>query len=345
LRQKTAYFIGFLPQFQMTVYWLKYTIMKRFFALKIAVAYFILGFLWILTSDYILVYFTNDIGLLTKLQNYKGWFYIAVTAILLYYLISNELIRRNKLLDDLKLAKQKAEESDRLKTAFLANVSHEIRTPLNGIMGFSSLIGENQTSPDERKRYAKHINTNGNQLLKIINEIMEISRIQEKQLEINIQQVELNELLSNLIKAYTINKNPFKQKGLELRILNDLNSEPVYMESDPARLMQVLVNLMNNAIKYTDQGWVAIGYDFGEQELRIFIEDTGPGIDATSQRNIFERFKQTSNFKETGAGFGLGLSISKGIVEALNGKLLLESTLGKGSRFTILLPLQMKAAV
>ncbi len=313
--------------------------MKRLFAFKIAVAYFIFGFLWILTSDHILVFFvSDDVSLLTKFQNYKGWFYIATTAVLLYLLIRGELRRRNKLLEDLEEAKIKAEESDRLKTAFLSNMSHEIRTPLNGIMGFSNLIGEEQTSADERSLYAKHINMNGKQLLKIINDIMEISRIQEKQLEISIQPVELNQLLNNLIKAYTTNKNPFTQKGLELRILNDLDSELLYLESDPARLMQVLVNLMDNALKYTQEGWVSIGYESNSQEVQIFIEDTGPGIEAANQQNLFERFKQTSNFKDTGAGFGLGLSISKGIMEALNGKILLESTPGKGSRFTMVLP-------
>lgn len=313
--------------------------MKRLFAVKIAVAYFILGFLWILSSDHILALMVpDDIEFLTKLQNYKGWFYIAITAVLLYLLIRGELRRRNKLLEDLEKAKIKAEESDRLKTAFLSNMSHEIRTPLNGLMGFSNLIGEEQTSPDERSLYARHINMNGKQLLKIINDIMEISKIQEKQLEINIQQVELNQLIDNLIKAYTVNKNSFKQKGLELRILNDLDSEPMYLESDPARIMQVLVNLMDNALKYTNQGWIAIGYESNLQEVQIFIEDTGRGIDEDGQRNIFERFKETSKFKDTGAGFGLSLSISKGIMEALNGQLLLDSTAGKGSRFTMVLP-------
>ncbi|KOH45644.1 sensor histidine kinase [Sunxiuqinia dokdonensis] len=313
--------------------------MKRFFALKIAIAYFILGFLWILTSDHILVFIVSgDVGLLTKLQNYKGWFYIAVTAALLYLLIRGELKRRNKLAEDLRKAKMKAEESDRLKTAFLSNLSHEIRTPLNGLMGFANLIGEDQTSIDERKLYARHINLNGKQLLKIINDIMEISRIQENQLEINIQQVEINQLIDNLIKAYTISKKPFERKGLELKILNDLDSEPVYLESDPARIMQVLVNLMDNALKYTEKGWIAIGYEFDKQEVQISIEDTGPGIDTSGERNIFERFKQSAGFKDTGAGFGMGLAISKGIVEALNGQLLVHSKPGKGSRFTVKLP-------
>lgn len=314
--------------------------MKRFFAFKIAVAYFILGFLWILTSDYILKFVVyEDVDMLTRLQNYKGWFYIATTAILLYLLIREELRRRTKLLEDLKKAKIKAEESDRLKTAFLSNMSHEIRTPLNGLMGFSNLIGEENTSPDERRLYAKHISMNGKQLLKIINDIMEISRIQEKQLDISIQKIELNQLLDSLIKAYTVNSNAFKKKGLELRILNELPSEPVYLESDPARIMQVLVNLMDNALKYTQQGWISIGYELINKDLHIFIEDTGPGIDTDGQASIFERFKQTSDFKDTGAGFGLGLSISRGVMEALNGKLLLKSTPGKGSRFTMVLPL------
>jgi len=313
--------------------------MKRFFALKIAIAYFILGFLWILTSDHILKFVVSgDVDLLTRLQNYKGWFYIATTAVLLYLLIRGELRRRTKLLEDLKKAKVKAEESDRLKTAFLANMSHEIRTPLNGLMGFSNLIAEDDTSADERQLYAKHISLNGEQLLKIINGIMEISRIQQKQLEINIQRIELNQLIGSLVKAYTSKTNRLEKKGLELRILNDLKSEQLHLESDPARIMQVLVNLMDNALKYTQQGWIAIGYEVTNQEVRICVEDTGPGIDEAEQRNVFERFKQTSGFKDTGAGFGLGLSISKGIMEALNGQLLLESTPGKGSRFTVVLP-------
>lgn len=312
--------------------------MERYFALKIAVAYFILGFLWILFSDYLLQFFIIDLDVLTKWQNYKGWFYIAVTALMLYWLIRRQMKRKNRLLDELEAARLKAEESDRLKTAFLSNMSHEIRTPLNGILGFSNLISEEDVPVEQKQLYLKQINSNGKLLLKIINDIIEISKIQENQLAISYEQVDLSLLLDNFIKAYTLNGNAFKKKGLELRVLNRLESESLIIETDPSRLLQVLVNLMDNAIKYTAEGWIAIGYRLENSEVQIWIEDTGSGITPENQEIIFERFKQTSTSKKTGAGFGLGLSISKGIVEALQGTIELESAPGRGSRFLIKLP-------
>ncbi|MHA7109471.1 sensor histidine kinase [Sunxiuqinia elliptica] len=314
--------------------------MERYFALKIAVAYFILGFLWILFSDYLLQFFIVDLNVLTKWQNYKGWFYIAVTALMLYWLIRRQMQRKNRLLDELEAARLKAEESDRLKTAFLSNMSHEIRTPLNGILGFSNLISEENVPVEQKQLYLKQINSNGKLLLKIINDIIEVSKIQENQLAINYEQVDLPLLLDNFLKAYTLNGNAFKKKGLELRVLNRLDSESLIIETDPSRLLQVLVNLMDNAIKYTAEGWIAIGYRLENAEVQIWVEDTGSGIAPENQQIIFERFKQTSTSKKTGAGFGLGLSISKGIIEALQGSIQLNSKLGNGSRFLIKLPLK-----
>ena len=313
--------------------------MRRFFAHKITLAYFILGFLWIFFSDHFLVMVTNDVKLLTELQNYKGWFYIAATALLLFFLIRNELRHKNKLLAELNQAKLKAEESDRLKTAFLSNMSHEIRTPLNGILGFSNLMCEENVPRKDKQLFLEQINMNGQLLLKIINDIIEVSKIQENMLTINFQQTDINQLLNKLAKAYQLKESLFQKKGLELRVLNQLSVAPLYIETDPARLLQVLVNLMDNALKYTDKGWISIGYSITNEKIHISIQDTGIGITSENQTIIFERFKQNATSKDTRDGFGLGLSISKGIVEALNGQIHVESVLGKGSRFTVIFPI------
>ena len=313
--------------------------MRHFFAHKITLAYFILGFLWIFFSDHFLVMVTNDVELLTHLQNYKGWFYIATTALLLFFLIRSELRYKNKLLAELNQAKLKAEESDRLKTAFLSNMSHEIRTPLNGILGFSNLMCEENVPPKDKQLFLVQINMNGQLLLKIINDIIEVSKIQENMLTINFQQTDINQLLNKLVKTYQLKESLFQKKGLELRVLNQLSGVPLYIETDPARLLQILVNLMDNALKYTDEGWISIGYSLANDKIHISIEDTGIGITNENQTIIFERFKQNATYKDTRDGFGLGLSISKGIVEALNGQIHVESVPDKGSRFTVIFPI------
>ena len=307
---------------------------------KITFLYFLVSFFWILFSDKFLQSISNDANTLTQLQTYKGWFFVVSTSLLLFWIINSELKKKNKIQEKLRKAMLKAEESDRLKTAFLSNMSHEIRTPLNGIVGFSNLLCDEMVSEKNKEIFLEQINRNSQLLLKIIDDIIEVSKIQENMITVNIQTVDLHEILDQLSKTY-LNTNPaLKAKNLEFRILNNLNRHPLFLQTDPARLSQILVNLIDNAIKYTQQGSIGLGYELLDKEIRIFVEDTGIGISDENLKLIFERYKQPAETRDSNAGFGLGLSISKGLTEALNGTIDVKSEKGKGSCFSIRLPLQ-----
>ena len=312
--------------------------MKRYVAFKIALAYFVLGFLWILFSDRLLTLFTNDVKLLTELQTYKGWFYIALTAILLYLLIHNEFKKKNKIAEELRKSKLKAEESDRLKTAFLSNMSHEIRTPLNGILGFSNMLIEGHyESEKERTLFMDQINKNSENLMKIINDIIDISKIQENQIEIKQKLFDLNELLNQLYDHYLLINNYIKEKKLNLRLEQAMKDGPYLIHSDPDRLQQIITNLINNAVKFTPSGEIVFGYEIQSNGPIIFVRDSGEGIPEKAKEKLFNRFNQ-SDATVRNDGFGLGLAISKGLVEALGGQIDVETIPGQGSRFYFNIP-------
>lgn len=305
---------------------------------KITFIYFLISFFWILFSDKFLQTFSADTTDLTKMQTYKGWFFIISTSLFLFWLIYTEFKKKSRIQEELKKAMQKAEESDRLKTAFLSNMSHEIRTPLNGIVGFGHLLCEGQTTESEKEVYRDQINRNSQLLLKIIDDIIEISRIQENMITLNIQPVDLHQLLSRLHSTYRNTEPAISAKNMQFNILNGNQQNPPIIQTDPARLSQILINLIDNAIKYTDQGSVSIGYQISGMNIHIFVEDTGIGIAPEHQKLVFERYKQPALTREVNAGFGLGLSISQGLANALNGEIEIQSEKGKGSRFTIRLP-------
>lgn len=310
---------------------------NRYIAFKIAVAYFILGFLWILFSDHLVTLMTSEPELLTEIQTYKGWFYIAITAVLLYWLIRNELKKKNKINEELEQAKRKAEESDRLKTAFLSNMSHEIRTPLNGILGFSSMLSDgNYRNEKERKLFMDQINNNSENLMKIINDIIDISKIQENQVDINPKKFDLNELMDQLYNQYLLTNDKIKEKKVSLKMVKPENPACTIF-SDPHRVQQVTINLLNNAIKYTPSGEITLGYIEHPEGVEIFVQDNGVGISEEGIKKLFERFSQSDPTMKSD-GFGLGLAISKGLVEALGGQIHVKSKPGKGSRFSFKLP-------
>lgn len=312
-------------------------------SLKITLIYLTLSFFWILFSDKFLLSLTSETDSLTRLQTYKGWFFIFTTSVFLFLLINAEIKKLNRVKQELVKAKEKAEESDRLKTAFLSNMSHEIRTPLNGILGFSNLLCEEEISIQNRELYQDQINSNSQLLLKIINDIIEISKIQENMLQIQIKRLDLNLLFENLYQGYNCPESILTKKGLELKLIPENKTEPFIITSDPERLLQVLGNLIDNAVKFTQSGTISIGYKTSGEKVNLFVEDTGIGISKENQKQIFERFKQTSMTRDRNAGFGLGLSISKGISEALGGRIFLESEPGKGSRFTVELPAHLQS--
>jgi PAS domain S-box-containing protein len=237
---------------------------------------------------------------------------------------------------ELILAKNKAEENDKLKTAFLQNMSHEIRTPMNGIMGFAQLLELDHSSSEKRKEYVKVINESCQQLLNIVNDILDISRIETGQMTVNIKQTDLVWLLDGILQFF---KPMAAQNSLQL-FLNIPDSKQFVVNTDTDKLRQVLNNLLSNALKYTNQGSVHFGYIVSNGFVEFYVRDTGPGIKPEYHNFIFERFIQAHNTAtKRYAGTGLGLPISKGLVNLLGGRIWVESEPGTGSTFHFTIPI------
>lgn len=250
-----------------------------------------------------------------------------------------EKIRRQTE-EELIKAKVKAEESDRLKTAFLQNMSHEIRTPMNGILGFSELLKEPGLSGDQQQEYIGYIEKSGTRMLNIISEIVDISKIESGQMEVRIQKTNINKDFEDV---YNILKVNAENKGINLSFKSSLQANEAHISTDREKLHSVLTNLVNNAIKYTDKGLVEFGCDKididGKPCLQFFVKDTGIGIPGERQEAIFERFIQADIAdKDARQGVGLGLSIAKACVEVLEGRIWVESEVGIGSTFYFTLP-------
>lgn len=235
-------------------------------------------------------------------------------------------------------AKQKAEESDKLKSAFLANMSHEIRTPLTSIVGFSGLIADMQTTDEMRKSFAKIILKSSENLTNIINDILDISKIESGQFNITYSEVDIDSLLTDLyVSSHNLLKKMNKQ-DIELK-LNIPDQAINKFISDENRLKQLLSNLLNNAAKFTLEGTIEFGYKEAIDGLVFYVKDTGIGIPEDKFEIIFDRFKKLDNKKvQNVTGTGLGLPISKNICEMLGGKIEVSSEENKGSEFSVFLP-------
>ena len=259
-----------------------------------------------------------------------------------YFHVNEELKERNsqimKINEELVKAKTKAEESDMLKTAFLANLSHEIRTPMNGIIGFSELVLTPGIPDEERKEYNNIISQSCRQLLGVVNDIIDISKIESGIIELNKQPVNLNQLLQ---EVYSLHHLAARKGDIVLELYTGIEQDNSYILTDDVKLRQVLNNLLGNAIKFTEHGSVKFGYTLNDRMLEFFVSDTGIGIPADDQERIFERFTQEdiSNTRKYG-GTGLGLSIAKAYVEKLGGKIWVQSRLNQGSRFFFTVPFE-----
>ncbi len=238
---------------------------------------------------------------------------------------------------ELIAAKEKAEESDRLKSSFLANMSHEIRTPMNGIIGFSELLSSKTLNPSEREYYTSVIIKSGHQLLEIINDVLEISKIETGQIIVNNSSININETLELLFLLF--NKKAL-DKHNEFIVHKILDDSDAYAYTDSGKLKQVLNNLLSNAIKFTSNGTISFGYSIIEDKfIEFYVEDDGIGIAKMEQQKIFERFTQANpKIMRQHGGTGLGLSISKSLVEILDGKIWVESEPDNGAKFSFTLP-------
>ncbi|MDP2338438.1 MAG: ATP-binding protein [Bacteroidota bacterium] len=233
-------------------------------------------------------------------------------------------------------AKGHAEESDRLKSAFLANMSHEIRTPMNGILGFAELLKDPDLSSKQQLEYIRIIEKSGARMLNIINDIVDISKIESGQMKVSVSETNVNEQMEFINTFFKAEVEP---KGIRLILKNSLPSSEAIIRTDREKLYAILTNLVKNAIKYTQKGFIEFGYILKQAELEFFVKDTGIGIPKHRQIAIFERFVQSDiSDKRAFQGTGLGLSISKAYVEMLGGKIWVESEEGKGSIFYFTIP-------
>ena len=258
--------------------------------------------------------------------------------------MKEDISNRKKMDQELIKAKEKAEESDKLKSAFLANMSHEIRTPMNAILGFSQLLSENDTTESEQEHYISLIQNNGKDLMNIIDDIIDISKIEAGQLKISKSVFNLDEMLVELFDSF-YESLKMKSEKSELRFVYNKpeNTHKIFLYSDIDRLKQVIKNLLSNAIKFTDKGIIEFGFEIRKTDnfknLVLYVKDTGVGISKSKQKMIFESFSQANDSdSKIYGGTGLGLAISKKIVEMLDGEIILESKLKVGSNFFILLP-------
>ena len=249
-----------------------------------------------------------------------------------------DISRIKKFEEELINAKEKAESSDRLKSAFLANMSHDIRTPLNGILGFTELLQFEDITREKQIEYLSFIKQNGFHLLNLINDIIEISKIESEQITLNFEDFNINALIEEIFMFYKTSQNK-KIKNLRFSYSPGLGDAESFILSDKTRIKQILINLIDNALKHTDEGYVNFGYVADKQtKIKFFVEDSGIGIESKDQEVIFERFMKANHTDKTRSGTGLGLAICKGLITKLKGKIWVDSIPNKGSTFYFTIP-------
>lgn len=227
----------------------------------------------------------------------------------------------------MQIAKEKAEEADQMKSAFLANMNHEIRTPLNAIVGFSQVVVDEEDA-EVRQEYLKIIQNNNELLQRLINDVLDLSKIESNSMTLSFFTVYLPEMMDEVFRSTQLRMPP--------NVVLQLNEcQPINFYTDRMRLTQIITNLLNNAIKHTEKGVIRFGYDVLEDEIKFFVEDTGEGIPDDKLESIFSRFVQLSDWSK---GVGLGLAICKGLITKMGGTIAVTSKLGEGSIFYVTLP-------
>ncbi|WP_297098344.1 transporter substrate-binding domain-containing protein [uncultured Draconibacterium sp.] len=250
--------------------------------------------------------------------------------------LQHQLDLNSEIMKELSRQKNKAEQSDKMKSAFLANMSHEIRTPMNGILGFAELLKTQAYSKEEELQFINIIQQSGDRMLNTINNIIDISKIESGNEEAQIKKVDIAKIVSELKDFFVVEAN---EKGIDLIVEPEVTAPSPNFYSDTYKLTSILTNLIKNAIKFTNEGYVKVHYSLSATELKITICDTGIGIAPEKQKAIFDYFVQADHSHSSGyEGSGLGLSITRGYIKLLNGEISVSSTPGKGTSFTFVLP-------
>ncbi len=278
---------------------------------------------------------TKDEQLMVKLSHLNGEFGN----------IGQLFMENNDQRKQLEVAKERAEESDKLKSAFLANLSHEIRTPMNAIMGFSDLLQDPTLNQKDHQNYLEIIRNSGKNLTSIIEDLLEMSKIDSKQIKPNYKAIDLDQCITELYLAIKVTITD--DKNVKLIIKNGPKIASKIL-TDETKLKQIITNLLTNAIKFTDNGEITLSYDVDESEnlITIIVEDTGIGISPANLQVIFDRFRRVENdLSISVSGLGLGLSITKAYIELLEGAISAKSEVGKGSVFSFTIPLKYDDAV
>jgi len=255
-----------------------------------------------------------------------------------------ELKRKNDELDislrKLNEAQKKSKENDHLKSTFLANLSHEIRTPMNVILGFSELLRMESLDPEERDEYIDIINLNGLQLLKVMDNLIDISKLQTRLIQEGPKLFNLNELLENMLKHY-MREVKLMQKPLKLYLEKGLEEHDDQIVTDQQGLLKVLNHLLDNAVKFTMEGWIKFGYSIVDDRLLFSVKDTGIGVPEGKEEVIFDMFRQVStNHTREFGGNGLGLAISQKYIDTLGGEIWLDKTYKEGAHFCFTIPFE-----
>ncbi|PLX05842.1 MAG: hypothetical protein C0598_13695 [Marinilabiliales bacterium] len=252
------------------------------------------------------------------------------------YTVWRDIRDKKEFEQELKRAKEKAEESDRLKSAFLESISHEIRTPMNAIIGFAQLLNHQDNSPEEIKEFVDYINRSGNSLLLIIDNIIDVSSLKSGSFEIHTSKLKLNSLFEEI---YNIFHFETSVKDVKLKVDNKLKDKDLTLIVDGSRLRKTLFQIVNNSIKFTEHGKVTFGCERDGPFVQFFIHDTGVGINKEDLDNVFKVFtKGNMKDKKLYSGTGLGLSIAKASVENMGGKIWIESEAGKGTSVYFTVP-------
>lgn len=307
------------------------------FEYKISFLYVFIGAAWILFSDRLLFQIYDNVENFKLISTLKGWAYVLITGLLLFILVKREITKRNKIYNDLLKANAKAMESDKLKSAFLANLSHYIRTPMNSILGFTDLLQSRNLDDAKKNKFLSNINEKSHQLLQTINNIIEISKIQEGQIELKKQKFRINDLIEKQESQHR-HAQP-NSEHVKFNFTIPQNSKDEQIIGDQEKISLIIHNLIQNSITYTEKGEIELGYELTGNEVKFFVRDTGHGIKKEDQKLLFNNFligpEEIQRIKE---GAGLGLYLCSHLCRLMGGRIWLEYSNNTGSKFCFSIP-------